>query len=750
MVLAHRNLLVTPPDHMLDLHSEMVAGRCALFTTEIDSVYSDVGYLLGLLHDFGKLQPDFQSYLIAVTSDPPLTARKAPHATLGAYYIGSKAFLPKRIELMCQYIIAGHHRGLYDYVDLQNALSKRNVHKITSCKPSSEFEEKVSKVANSIPVDPAPKGSALHTRMLFSALVDADFLDTEDFMNNEQSANRGEYTQATNIDLLEEQLKQFTQTFSNDGKVNKARNSFLEQAITLGEKAEEGTIYALNLPTGAGKTITSMAWALKCAKRLDRRRIIYVIPYTSIITQTASAFRKIFGDDVVLEHHSDIDLGEDQEEGYARVKLLSENWDVPIVVTTNVQFFESLFSHKVSKCRKLHNICNSVLVFDEVQMFPIEFLNPILRSIDQLSKDFHCSILLSSATQPPFDQGLKQRFSLKEDIYALNCPVKEVVPYDEDVFSHFEGRVEWRMRKEEISIVGLAERLANCIQVLCVVNSRRDAALVYEEVKKKTNNDIVVIHLSRMMCSAHLADRLEEVKRHLEQGNRLIVISTQLIEAGVDLDFPVVYRAHAGIDSIIQAGGRCNREGKRQEKGQLFVFNLTDGSKTFDGIRAAQYAADDVLGVELSNDMPSRKLITSYYQCYYGKCENGDRKGICKLLWNNDEEWEFEKASNAFRLIDEGGFIDVYAPYREEGKRLTNEVLKTQKLDRIGRRRLQRYRVGLREKDFKMILEAGMVQRIELWGDPNQALYILSDEKAYTKEVGISSNNHWLTDTLIT
>lgn len=747
MILAHRNLLATPSEHTLAAHSEMVARRCAEFSAEINLEYSNVGYLLGLLHDFGKLQPDFQRYLIAVTSSPPQLANKAPHAALGAHYVGHRTSLPERIKKICQYIIAGHHRGLYDYTDLQNALSRRNIHKITTCKPTTELEDKVSEVVSSI--SPDLIGSALLTRMLFSALVDADFLDTEGFMNSDQSESRCEYAQTADIALLEDRLNIFTLTFSGAGEVNRARSKFLYQAISSGEEADEGIIYSLNLPTGAGKTITSMAWALKCAKRLGRRRIIYVIPYTSIITQTAGIFRKIFGEEIVLEHHSDIDLGEDDDEGYTRVKLLSENWDVPIVVTTNVQFFESLFSHKVSKCRKLHNVCNSVVVFDEVQMFPIEFLNPILRSIDQLNRDFGCSILLSSATQPPFDQGLKQKFSLKEGIYALKCPVKEVVPYDEESFEHFEGRVEWQVRREGLAVETLADRLAKCTQVLCVVNSRRDAALVYEAAKKKVDEHVVVIHLSRMMCSAHLADRLKEIRRRLVEDSRLVVVSTQLIEAGVDLDFPVVYRAHAGIDSIIQAGGRCNREGKQSERGQLFVFDLTDGSKSFGGIKKAQYATEDALFArEIGSDMPTRDLITSYYQRYYNQYGNGDKKEICKYLWN-EEEWDFETASNAFNLIDDSGSIDVYVPYGEEGKRLTDEVIKTQKLDRIGRRRLQRYRVGLSKKDFGTVCEGGMVHLIELWGDPAQALYILSDAEAYTEEVGVSSENHWLTDTLI-
>ncbi|MCI6279483.1 MAG: CRISPR-associated helicase Cas3' [Bacteroidales bacterium] len=748
MILAHRNLSVTPHEHLLTAHSEMVARLCVGFAAEIGSEYAGVGYLLGLLHDFGKLQPDFQRYLNAVTSEPPTPAAKVPHAALGAYYAGNLTNLSEGARRLCRYIIAGHHRGLYNYADLQNALLPRNVHKIRNCKPSSGFEEKVSEVVSTLcqPI----KLSALHTRMLFSALVDADFLDTESFMNGSRSENRQGYALTADMTSLEDRLNSFTQTFSKEGEVNGARARFLSQAIHSGEEAEEGVIYTLNLPTGAGKTVTSMAWALKCARRLQHRRIIYVIPYTSIITQTASVFRKIFGDDAVLEHHSDVNIEEDNEEAYTRVKLLSENWDIPIVVTTNVQFFESLFSHKVSKCRKLHNICNSVVVFDEVQMFPIEYLNPILRTIDQLGRDFKCSILLSSATQPPFDQGLKQKFSLQEGIYALTAPTREVVPYDKEDFGHFDGRVEWSARKEELSLEILAGRLSKCTQVLCVVNSRRDAALVYEETKKRAVGGTSVIHLSRMMCSAHLADRLDEIRRHLSVGDRLVVISTQLIEAGVDLDFPVVYRAYAGIDSIVQAGGRCNREGKRDKKGQLFVFSLNDAGRVSNGIKKAQYATDDTLrDQEESSDMPSREMITAYYEKYYNQYGNGDEKGVCKLLWNRDEEWDFEDASRAFRLIDDSGSVDVYVPYGEEGKRLTNEVLKTQRLDRIGRRRLQRYRVGLREKDFKKLADGGMIERVELWADPNQALYVLRDPTAYTEEVGIKSSNHWQTDTLI-
>ena len=746
LMLAHRNLSIEPSEHTLDEHSKMVALLCADFAKEIGPEYTHVGSLLGLLHDFGKLHPAFQKYLLAVTEDPPSRAISSPHAILGAYYIGKWLEDNPGLRTACQYIISGHHRGLYDYTELCRNLTNRVKSRIKECHIPDYLEEQVLELIGSISSLPTP--SALHTKMLFSALVDADFLDTEAFMNGVQSQARVRYAQKANLSDLEEKLKHYISGFSREGEVNRARRTFLDQALQAGDEAQERVIHTLNLPTGGGKTITSMAWALRCAGRLGHSRIIYVIPYTSIITQTAGIFRSVFGEHVVLEHHSDIDLAEDEDEAYTRVKLLSENWDVPIVVTTNVQFFESIFSHKVSKCRKLHNICNSVVVFDEVQMFPTGFLNSILRTIDQLCRDFHCSILLSSATQPPFEEGVKQKYSLSQGIYALNSPLERIVPYDKSHFGLFDHRVEWHLDKEMLSSDRLAERLAKCEQVLCIVNSRKDAALVYNAVKTAVEDGVKVLHLSRMMCSAHLADRLAEVKECLRLGTRVIVVSTQLIEAGVDLDFPVVYRAFAGIDSIVQAGGRCNREGKLNAKGHLYVFDLDDGSSIPRGIRDGQYASGDVL-LNQNHERPDEALIIDYYRSYYNICGNGDKKGICPLLWNEAPEWDFETASKNFVLIDDRGTIDLYVPYGTEGGKLLTTLSNTQKLDRIGRRRLQRFRVGLPKKDFDVLGEGGMIQRIELWGDPNQGIYLLSDLGTYSDEVGLRVENHWLTDILI-
>ena len=326
---------------------------------------------------------------------------------------------PRTSQLLA-YAISGHHRGLYDYADLRDKL--KEVDSKDRCKKTAEAltnlrseiqswtkeygastESSLRELAKK--VGATEQAQAL-IRLLFSCLVDADFLDTEAFMDEERKERRQEATcRYTSLEVLRDRLTKHMEGFSREGAINEARRAFLNQCRAHGRTCPKG-YYSLFLPTGGGKTLSSMAWALETALKHDAQRIIYVIPYTSIITQTAGIFREIFGEEHVLEHHSDISFagGEASQEAerYERTRLLAENWDAPIIVTTNVQFFESLFSHKVSRNRKVHSIANSVVVFDEVQMFPTEFLSPMLRLLDDLKHLYGTQLLFCSATLPPF------------------------------------------------------------------------------------------------------------------------------------------------------------------------------------------------------------------------------------------------------------------------------------------------------------------------------------------------------------
>ena len=340
---------------------------------------------------------------------------------------------------------------------------------------------------------------------------------------------------------LDDKLK----VFSNpSNEINQIRYSILQQCLNASNI--DGKIFSLTVPTGGGKTWSSMAFALHHAKRFNKERVIYVIPFTSIIEQTVDVFRSVFGEGNVLEHHSNVDyasLKEGESEDF--LKKSSENWDIPIIVTTNVQFFESLFAYKTSKCRKLHNIANSVIVFDEAQMLPIQYLKPCTRMISELTQNCRDTVLLCTATQPNL-----QRFFGDNEIHEIIHSPAELFIKLKRTKIEIEGKCEVRE---------LVEKIKEYKQVLCIVNLKKRAYELFHEFECDH-----VFHLSTNMTPNHRREVLAVIRKRLNEGLPSIVISTTVLEAGVDIDFPVVFRECAGLDSILQAAGRCNREGKRK------------------------------------------------------------------------------------------------------------------------------------------------------------------------------------------
>ena len=598
-------------------------ARELIYEDEDSGGLKDLAYNAGLLHDFGKYRSDFQRYILSVSGAnqsgkvPP----KAPHAIVGAIE-ARRLFDDPMIADTLAYCISGHHRGLYDHNEMERRLRHGEYKRwCDACEKLTSVEDLGTTDCDDVG---EPYDLQMAIRMLFSALVDADRLDTEQFMTPDLSAERlrikGNYA---SLCTLRERLRAKTESFSSapDTPVNRARAYFLESCRAHGAESDPG-IYTLSLPTGAGKTISSMAWALEMAIHNHHDRIIYVIPYTSIITQTAMVFRKIFGEENILEHHSEVVVEQQTEddksdEQMSRLKFLTENWDAPIILTTNVQFFESLFASKPAKCRKVHSIANSVIVMDEVQALPEGFLSPILSAIDTLSEAFHCSILCCSATQPVYDEDLNSPDD-GSDYYTPLDTKGDLVPREAKYFVPFD-RVDYHLEPQTVTSQELADRLAAEHSVLCVLNSRKDAGQVYRALRDlpQVNAD-EVIHLSRSMCSAHLRRAIEAIKVRMREGKPTKVISTQLIEAGVDLDFPCVWRAHSGLGSIIQAGGRCNREGKMEQRGQVFVFSLADGSRPFGNI-ARGCNATKMLLHKLSNkktDPTDPEVIAKYYRLY--------------------------------------------------------------------------------------------------------------------------------------
>lgn len=726
-------------------------ARELIYEDEDSCGLKDLAYNAGLLHDFGKYRPDFQRYILAASGANPSgkVPPKAPHAIVGAIE-ARRLFDEPMIADTLAYCVSGHHRGLYDHNEMERRL-RHGEHKrwCDACEKLTSVEDLGTTDCDDVG---EPYDLQMAIRMLFSALVDADRLDTEQFMTPDLNAERlrikGNYA---SLCTLRERLRAKTESFSSapDTPVNRARAYFLESCRTHGAGSDPG-IYTLSLPTGAGKTISSMAWALEMAIRNHHDRIIYVIPYTSIITQTAMVFREIFGKENILEHHSEVVVeqqgeGDSGDEQMSRLKFLTENWDAPIILTTNVQFFESLFSSKPAKCRKVHSIANSVIVMDEVQALPEGFLSPILSAIDTLSEAFHCSILCCSATQPVYDEDLNSPDD-GSDYYTPLDTRGDLMPREAKYFVPFD-RVDYHLEPQTVTSQELADRLAAEHSVLCVVNSRKDAGQVYRALRDlpKVKAD-EVIHLSRSMCSAHLRRAIETIKVRMREGKPTKVISTQLIEAGVDLDFPCVWRAHSGLGSIIQAGGRCNREGKMERRGQVFVFSLADGSRPFGNIARGCHATKMLLH-KLSNkitDPTDPEVIAKYYRLYFKDIPDFDTEGIEKDLTEDPEDINFESAAERFKLIDDEGTFPVIVPYMEEGKALVRKIRNHEILTREDYHRMQEYSVSLRQGDYSTLLGHGNIEQIQ-WGE--DFISVLVDDECYDSVAGVVISNHWVEET---
>jgi len=690
------------------------------------------GKLLGLWHDFGKYSNEFQEY-IKINSGYEEDDQKKPktdHTSAGAIF--AKETLPQ-IWPPLAYCIAGHHAGLLNYYpelgvsgDLRNRLSKQ------------EFYEKIKDI---IPEElkqigelNIPTGKPLHPeqmhlwiRMLYSCLVDADFLDTESFMNPESFARRGNYKAIGELkDIFDHHMTAFSIN-APATDVNHIRKKVLNQCIKSGEY--KPGFFSITVPTGGGKTLSSMAWALEHAVKYQKNRIVFAIPYTSIISQTAQVYRDIFGETNVIEHHSNIDESTDSIER----KLATENWDAPIIVTTNVQFFESLFANKSSRCRKLHNLANSIIILDEAQMLPPEFLNPILSVLRGLVDNFGVSVLFSTATQPALTGTIGSGQNAFKGIEP--SIVREIVPCYLDLVNELK-RVHVEMPKDinqPTEWAEIADELQKQKQVLCIVNTRKDCHELYNLMTEGT------IHLSRMMCSAHIMDTIAKIKQQLKNENPVQVISTQLIEAGVDIDFPVVYRALTGLDSIAQSAGRCNREGKLNKIGK---FGLTKVFCTTKGtppglMRKGADTMKELLCLHHDKEFLDPSMFQQYFTLFYSKIQDFDKPKIKSLLWQDATQMKFQFATAArdFSLIDDKGSQTILVEYKE-GADLIG-ILKRKGPEPWLMRKLQRYSVSVNVYDFEEIRKAGLIE--ELHG-----CWIQTYEKLYSIKAGLMSRGEWL------
>ena len=703
--------------HDLSAHLRAVAALAAQCA---DSYGAEWARLAGLWHDLGKYRPGFQRYLRAASDAEAENAHieggagRVSHSTAGALLACERFGTAGRV---LAYLIASHHAGLYDWHSDASSLEAR----LDSEASRTELAEALAAAPPEIldhggfapnlrAIPGGSAGFALWLRMLFSALVDADFLDTEAFMDEGKAAARGAWPDLATLRAAFDAHMDKLAAAAPDTPVNRLRGRILAQCRA--KAAEKPGHFSLRVPTGGGKTLASMAFALDLARIKGQRRVIYVIPYTSIIEQTADVFRGIFGE-AVVEHHSNAESDPGREN--LRSRLACENWDAPIVVTTSVQFFESLFAARTSRCRKLHHIVNSVVVLDEAQLLPPEFLKPILAVLNLLTRHYGVTVVLSTATQPALAR--QEYFDPQKTIQGLDA-VRELMQGGPQVETPDElyrdlKRVNVRLPanwQQRTVWEALAAELTAHESVLAIVNTRRHAATLHAMLPQGT------LHLSALMCGAHRADVIATIKARLKAGEPTRVVSTQLVEAGVDLDFPVVYRALAGLDSIAQAAGRCNREGRLPGLGEVVVFVPPDAAPP--GLLAKGEGACRSVLHGHKGDPLDRALFERYFRQLYYQCEL-DKHGIEKLFTVDGKTLavNFRTAAEKFRLIDDADQASVIVLYRgPDGRDVTVDQrlaqLRQGGAERWLLRALQRYTVNIRQRDAQRLLAQGDIEEL--------------------------------------
>ena len=548
-------------------HCAGVAGLASRFAGEFGM--SSWGGLIGFLHDKGKESNAFQQHIKKVSGYSPevKVIGNYHHAYVGGAIAG-KQYGKSADNLIVNQILS-HHSGLHDSDEIDAAIKKEMDQNHDGQLPPEINTDIGTIKLNKPPFVLSPNDFHHLARMLFSCLVDADYLDTESFMDKTSSELRsGKATLTELLPKLENYLLELKAN-ATDSAVNHVRDEVQNQCIRTSESPIG--FYSLTVPTGGGKTLSSLVWAMRHAIHNGQDRVIVAIPYTSIIVQTASILRNIFGEENVLEHHSNADPEQIRDERLReRMRLATENWDYPIIVTTNVQLFESMFDNRPSVCRRLHNIVNSVIILDEVQTLQVDYLQPIVDSLKTYNKLFKMSVLFTTASQPVLS-GVIEGCNPKASFSGIN-EIKEIIPENFRLHDKLR-RVRLDIDNEGKTYDEVAGMLTRHKRVLCVVNTRNDA----KELYKRLPQEGVTLHLSKMMCPAHIRETIAKIKTALKDDeNEIIrVVSTQLIEAGVDIDFPVVFRQEAGLDSVLQAAGRCNREGNLNT-GTTYVFSLAN------------------------------------------------------------------------------------------------------------------------------------------------------------------------------
>lgn len=716
---------------------------------------ADWAAFAGIVHDLGKAFPEWQEYI-----EEGKNFTSINHSEAGAQYAFSKVDAKNPFSKVVPYIVAGHHAGLPDYHSgsgnsLKSILADKSFERLLAIPELKSIFE--SSLPKSIPFgkndlrkeNPRDLMEHFHLwiRMLFSCLVDSDYIDTESFMTPEESRLRGHYLNMGELKRRFDTYMAEKTRIVESSTINQIRSAVLESCR---EKAFGAPgFYSLNVPTGGGKTLSSMAFALNHAVANGKKRIIIAIPYTSIIEQTAKVYKygtddneliveykkkgiELFGEDNVLEHHCNYDFGGcNESKMIEKQKLATENWDAPIIVTTNVQLFESIFNAHSSSCRKLHNIVDSVIILDEAQMLSPGYLKSILSSLRGLVNCFGVTVVFCTATQPALEgcigSGLASFKGIPRDQVTpiINKPAELATRLNR-------VEVNTDLLKEKITDWSvIAEKLCKYDQVLCIVQTRKDCRELHSLMPDGT------IHLSALMCAEERSDVIEDIKRRLQNKERIRVISTQLVECGVDIDFPVVFRAVSGIDSIAQSAGRCNREGKL-DTGRLFVFDAPSNIPRGVLLKGSE-VTKELLELHHNELTLSPEYFEEYFTRFYKTLNDFDVCGFEETMQVGRFEgaFQFRTLSDDYHLIDNENQGSVFVRYRSTKLDKDNlsllERLYSSDVDRDLFRKLGRYSVNLPLNDIGILLKEGRII------EPLEGIFMqaLDDENLYQPGLGL-------------
>ena len=699
------------PSQPLHVHLENVSRIAGGFAKPIHLHQEAV--LAGALHDLGKYRKEFQDYL---RGDRP-SSQETQHAAYGAVWAMQEK------QLLQAVVIAGHHAGLHDVADLQEIPHKSflglpaaledslRLHSTEAHAPMALLEPsfllgEMSPSELILKIDFA-------VRMLFSCLVDADRLDSAFWPLAPPEDRRLDAPRLLERVLDERQKKAAK---SPEGTLKSARNEIFDTCLNKAE-SDQG-FFSLTVPTGGGKTLSAMAFALAHAQKHHLRRVIVVIPYLSIIEQNAAEYRHILGNDVVLENHSAVkprpDGNDDEKDA---LELAAENWDSPVVITTSVQFIESLLSARPSRCRKLHRIANSVVIFDEVQTMPAHLLQPTFSVFRELAQQYGVTFVFSSATQPAFlkSTSLPHGFTPGE--------MQPIIDHPDQLFRSLR-RVDYHLPRDDETLdwPDLAARMAlpENRQSLCVVNLTKHAAKLWDHLRSALPEaeQRMLFHLSSAMCPAHRLRVIRLMRWLLKRGHPCRVVSTQLIEAGVDVDFPTVWRALGPLDSIVQTAGRCNREG-RADRGNVHVFRPVEhqipGGVYRVATEQAAVAVSRFPSLEEAEEALAThpEIFTGYFHGLHEKVETDLKEGGYTIQ-EERERLNFRTVGRRAKVID-NDTQPVIVTYGA-GKRLVQEIRERQlppgtpRFNRDDQRSLQRYMVNLRQRDFDSLLALRLIE----------------------------------------